>query len=148
MDDHANMTSRDQNAQSADLDEASSNSKGDDVCEEEDYVDMFGGNDSERGERDEDNLESNVGGGESSDETRPRKRQKRDQCGDFMAGDEKNAKRTKTETGKAANGEKKLIELTKKQQDQLDFAKNKLSKWAARLFDPNRPRGLVEPPKV
>ena len=40
------------------------------------------------------------------------------------------------------------IQLTQKQQDQLDLAKNKLSKWAARLFDPNRPRGLVEPPKV
>jgi cellular nucleic acid-binding protein len=40
------------------------------------------------------------------------------------------------------------VQLTQKQQDQLDHAKNKLSKWAARLFDPNRPRGLVEPPKV
>lgn len=40
------------------------------------------------------------------------------------------------------------IQLTPKQQEQLDNAKNKLSKWAARLFDPNRPRGLVEPPKV
>jgi cellular nucleic acid-binding protein len=40
------------------------------------------------------------------------------------------------------------IPLTQKQQDRLDLAKNKLSKWAARLFDPNRPRGLVEPPKV
>lgn len=40
------------------------------------------------------------------------------------------------------------VPLTPKQQEQLDNAKNKLSKWAARLFDPNRPRGLVEPPKV
>jgi cellular nucleic acid-binding protein len=40
------------------------------------------------------------------------------------------------------------IQLTVKQQDQLDMAKNKLSKWAARLFDPNRPRGLIEAPKV
>ena len=40
------------------------------------------------------------------------------------------------------------VQLTVKQQDQLDLAKNKLSKWAARLFDPNRPRGLVEAPKV
>jgi len=40
------------------------------------------------------------------------------------------------------------VTLTPKQQEQLDNAKNKLSKWAARLFDPNRPRGLVEPPKV
>jgi hypothetical protein len=27
-------------------------------------------------------------------------------------------------------------------------AKSRLSKWAARLFDPNRPRGLVEAPEV
>lgn len=40
------------------------------------------------------------------------------------------------------------VQLSIKQQDQLDLAKNKLSKWAARLFDPNRPRGLVEAPKV
>lgn len=43
---------------------------------------------------------------------------------------------------------KPRVQLTVKQQDQLDLAKNKLSKWAARLFDPNRPRGLVEAPKV
>jgi len=43
---------------------------------------------------------------------------------------------------------KQLVTLTQVQQDQLDLAKSKLSKWAARLFDPNRPRGLVEPPKT
>lgn len=37
---------------------------------------------------------------------------------------------------------------TKAQQELLDLAKTKLSKWAARLFDPNRPRGLVEAPQV
>jgi hypothetical protein len=30
----------------------------------------------------------------------------------------------------------------------VEVAKQRLSKWAARLFDPNRPRGLVEPPAV
>jgi cellular nucleic acid-binding protein len=30
----------------------------------------------------------------------------------------------------------------------LEQAKSRLSKWAARLFDPNRPRGLIEPPKT
>jgi len=30
----------------------------------------------------------------------------------------------------------------------FNHAKSRLSKWAARLFDPNRPRGLVEPPQV
>eukprot|EP00956_Cyclotella_meneghiniana_P035214 scaffold112720_cov37-Cyclotella_meneghiniana.AAC.1 len=40
------------------------------------------------------------------------------------------------------------VELTTFQQEKLDLAKGKLSKWAARLFDPNRIRGLVEPPKT
>eukprot|EP00804_Cyclotella_cryptica_P009505 CCRYP_006215-RA/>CCRYP_006215-RA protein AED:0.03 eAED:0.03 QI:3561/1/1/1/0.75/0.8/5/123/541 len=43
---------------------------------------------------------------------------------------------------------KQGVALTQVQQDQFDLAKSKLSKWAARLFDPNRPRGLVEPPKT
>jgi len=30
----------------------------------------------------------------------------------------------------------------------LTHAKAKLSKWAARLFDPDRPRGLIEPPQI
>lgn len=33
-----------------------------------------------------------------------------------------------------------------KKQYLLEAAKSRMSKWAARLFDPNRPRGLVEPP--
>ena len=40
------------------------------------------------------------------------------------------------------------VELTTFQREKLDLAKSKLSKWAARLFDPNRIRGLVEPPKT
>ncbi len=142
MDDHAAVVPRDLNAQRIGLEGASSNSNDDDSGEE-DYVDMFGGNDTERGESEEEKVESSDGGGANTDESRPRKRQKREQCGDFEAGGDKNVKRDSSVSGK-----KKLIELTKKQQQQLDFAKNKLSKWAARLFDPNRPRGLVEPPKV
>lgn len=30
----------------------------------------------------------------------------------------------------------------------LELAKSRMSKWATRLFDPNRPRGLVEAPEV
>jgi len=30
----------------------------------------------------------------------------------------------------------------------LAHAKSKLSKWAARLFDPDRPRGLIQPPQI
>lgn len=30
----------------------------------------------------------------------------------------------------------------------VELAKSRMSKWAARLFDPDRPRGVVEPPQV
>ena len=46
------------------------------------------------------------------------------------------------------NAKRPHVELSANQRHQLNFAKNNLSKWAARLFDPNRPRGLVETPKV
>jgi hypothetical protein len=35
-----------------------------------------------------------------------------------------------------------------KKETMLTLAKQKLSKWAARLFDPDRPRGLVQPPQI
>eukprot|EP00579_Thalassiosira_antarctica_P000022 CAMPEP_0201866260 /NCGR_PEP_ID=MMETSP0902-20130614/900_1 /ASSEMBLY_ACC=CAM_ASM_000551 /TAXON_ID=420261 /ORGANISM="Thalassiosira antarctica, Strain CCMP982" /LENGTH=434 /DNA_ID=CAMNT_0048391191 /DNA_START=63 /DNA_END=1368 /DNA_ORIENTATION=- len=54
-----------------------------------------------------------------------------------------------SETGeKLKTSKRPHVQLTTKQQEQLDLAKNKLSKWAARLFDPNRSRGLVETPAV
>jgi hypothetical protein len=37
---------------------------------------------------------------------------------------------------------------TNKNETLVEVAKQRLSKWAARLFDPNRPRGLVQPPAV
>jgi cellular nucleic acid-binding protein len=37
---------------------------------------------------------------------------------------------------------------TKKKPRLLDVAKQRLSKWASRLFDPNRPKGLIETPLV
>ena len=36
----------------------------------------------------------------------------------------------------------------KEKQRMLELAKSRLSKWSARLFDPDRPRGLVEAPEV
>ena len=39
-------------------------------------------------------------------------------------------------------------ELAPSQTPTMELAKSKLSKWAARLFDPSRPRGLVEAPHV
>lgn len=43
---------------------------------------------------------------------------------------------------------KKTKTTTKVSPELLEHAKSKLSKWAARLFDPNRPRGLVEAPQI
>lgn len=48
----------------------------------------------------------------------------------------------------AAQRQRPHVELTEFQREKLDLAKSKLSKWAARLFDPNRIRGLVEPPQT
>lgn len=39
-------------------------------------------------------------------------------------------------------------ELVPSKAPTMELAKSKLSKWAARLFDPTRPRGLVEAPQV
>jgi len=50
-----------------------------------------------------------------------------------------------------SDGDKSKVEtITKESQDlqKLDDRKKKLSKWASRLFDPNRPRGLVETPQI
>ena len=37
---------------------------------------------------------------------------------------------------------------SEKSSNLLNVAKSRLSKWAARLFDPDRPRGLIEPPQT
>jgi hypothetical protein len=39
-------------------------------------------------------------------------------------------------------------ELPPKRIRVVEQAKSRLSKWAARLFDPDRPRGVIEPPQV
>uniref|UniRef100_A0A7S0GD51 Uncharacterized protein n=1 Tax=Proboscia inermis TaxID=420281 RepID=A0A7S0GD51_9STRA len=52
------------------------------------------------------------------------------------------------EEGGIAHKKKPHVNLTQKQQKELDFTKKKLSKWAARLFDPNRPQGLVHAPQL
>jgi hypothetical protein len=45
--------------------------------------------------------------------------------------------------------QKKVFEPeTDNNESLFEVAKQRLSKWAARLFDPNRPRGLVQPPAV
>lgn len=76
---------------------------------------------------------------ESDDEEgeKPRKRRKLEPEADSKEDDERSRPPPKAK-----------VELTQFQQEKLDLAKSKLSKWAARLFDPNRPRGLVEPPKT
>ena len=72
---------------------------------------------------------------------------------DSSSSDDESASVSNNEDGKLSSTTKQQqqkphVELTQKQQEQLNMAKNKLSKWAARLFDPNRPRGLVEAPQV
>ena len=57
-----------------------------------------------------------------------------------------------------AAGERKRLDSNKKEKEKeeqkvvdpilLEHAKKRLSKWAARLFDPDRPKGLVEPPQT
>ena len=68
--------------------------------------------------------------------------------GEGSNGDDSSSSEDDSETSRITKTQKKPHALTAKQQEQLNFAKSKLSKFAARLFDPNRPRGLVEAPKV
>mmetsp|Transcript_2420 Transcript_2420/g.4823 ORF Transcript_2420/g.4823 Transcript_2420/m.4823 type:complete len:521 (-) Transcript_2420:76-1638(-) len=64
-----------------------------------------------------------------------RKRTSSDMSDDDSSGDEyQNAKKHRSD-----NGDRSRIQA---------MAQGRLSKWAARLFDPDRPRGLVEPPQV
>lgn len=92
---------------------------------EGDYLEMFGDDDDDEGVEDEN----------------ARKRRKLDP-------DESAAAAAAGAGGGAGKQTRKRVELTQFQQEKLDLAKSKLSKWAARLFDPNRPRGLVEPPQT
>ena len=75
---------------------------------------------------------------DNEEEEKPRKRRKLEPEADSKEDDEHRSRPPP----------KAKVELTQFQQEKLDLAKSKLSKWAARLFDPNRPRGLVEPPKT
>lgn len=43
---------------------------------------------------------------------------------------------------------KRMQGETEPKDDVIKVAQHKLSKWAARLFDPDRPRGLIEPPQT
>lgn len=117
-----------------------------------DYLAMFG---EEEGDGD--------GNKNDADKEPPKKRRKTgeddeiavdNESGGGSGGDDDSSSSSSSDDGESEDGEKLKtqkrphITLTAKQQEQLDLAKTKLSKWAARLFDPNRPRGLVEPPKV
>ncbi|KAL3776966.1 hypothetical protein ACHAW5_001498 [Stephanodiscus triporus] len=126
--------------------------------EEEDCLLMFGGEDeggggSDINDRRSDGPTINHPGGP------PEKRRKKGEDSAFASpngngrndgsDDDAASSEDDSDAGDKPKTQKRpYVQLTPKQQDQLDLAKNKLSKWAARLFDPNRPRGLVEPPKV
>jgi len=125
------------------LQQSASESTNEDGEEEEDEIAMFG--------EDDDGSDDDGDGDDEKDSGSsykpPHKRRKTDEAADV----------SKTPSEAKASGESKqsldkktkpMVVLSQKQQEQLDLAKNKLSKWAARLFDPNRPRGLVEAPQV
>jgi len=124
---------------------------------EDDYTAMFGEDESSDGSSQ--NYDSD---GEENDLKPPRKRQRTGVETSVVTNNKKDAGESSSEdeTSNTGDGKKKnnnnnmmqekkpRVVLSQKQQEQLDLAKNKLSKWAARLFDPNRPRGLVEAPQV
>jgi len=102
-------------------------SKGD-----EDIIDMFGDSDSDSGT-------SGTGTGHAHDQP-SKKRRKVDAEGNSMTN------RSKIAASSNDNGQDP--QQKEKQARLLKLAKGRLSKWASRLFDPNRPRGLVEAPAV
>ena len=124
---------------------------------EDDYAAMFG-------QPDDDGSSSSDGSDQNSDckddrdrdDAKPPRKRRRTgietsavAAGSNEDGDENENSSSQVDTNNASDGQKRPhAALTKTQQEQLDLAKGKLSKWAARLFDPNRPRGLVEAPQV
>ncbi|KAL9180099.1 hypothetical protein ACHAXT_008069 [Thalassiosira profunda] len=115
---------------------------------DKDQLDMFGGED----ESDEGEAREDVEFGDpiaGNDLEPPKKRRKTgevmpvdDSCDAGSSSSDGESDVGDGEGEKAKTKKRPHIALTQKQQQQLDFAKGKLSKWAARLFDPNRPRGL------
>lgn len=118
-----------------------------------DEIDMFGGSSEEEGEEQQPpptkrlKLESDRGATTKSD------------CvngSSSVVGNSSKASKSSSDEDESDDAEldaeevpkRPHVELSANQRQQLNFAKSNLSKWAARLFDPNRPRGLVEPPMV
>ena len=115
----------------------------------EDDCAMFGGEDESSSS--DGSSQSNSDGDESKDLKPPRKRQRTGIETSVAINNKKDNEETSNTAGDGKNTmqeKKPHVVLSQKQQEQLDLAKTKLSKWAARLFDPNRPRGLVEAPQV
>lgn len=70
-----------------------------------------------------------------------------DNVGDYMNDDQ--PQKTPTRKRRAQHDGTLVAEVIEPDKmDRIEAAKGKLSKWAARLFDPNRPRGLVQAPQV
>ncbi len=105
------------------------NKRRDDDDEEEDVIDMFGESPNRSNDRNEDNP--------------PKKRRK------VMSAEEAGTMKINDEGIPETDGEEQnenKDDTNKK--ELLQEAKKRLSKWAARLFDANRPRGLVEAPQI
>ena len=99
---------------------------------DEDELDMFGDSDGDMS-------------GTTHDLQPPKKRRKMDKNNHSSNG-KGSAKESGSGTGTA--NQKQDEEAIAKKEQLLNQAKGRLSKWASRLFDPNRPRGLVEAPAV
>ena len=98
---------------------------------DEDVIEMFGT------DSDSDGDGSDASTGSTGKSLQPRsKRARIDTDADADANANSN---TNTNANHETNAQKEQL---------LIQAKSRLSKWAARLFDPNRPRGLVEAPEV
>ena len=121
------------------VDKGNGNGDGDvggkkDKCkEDEDIIDMFGDSDSHSGIAQEHDVQPT------------KKRHKGNDAGRNSTMSNSNST---SNSDASSNGNGQDLLQKEKQEMLLQKAKGRLSKWASRLFDPNRPRGLVEAPEV
>lgn len=87
-----------------------------------------------------DNNNNNTG--ENSDEPPAAKRRKTDNAATLDGGQQQDE--PLANSNNASNNNNNIDD----KEQRVEVAKKKLSKWAARLFDPDRPRGLVEAPRT
>jgi hypothetical protein len=126
------------------LDKASHHDEGDDVnidvsvsVKDEDAIEMFG-------------TDSDSDGSDGDARTGPQPRSKRARIDSDADANSTilNANANENANADDSSNPQPSNETNAQKEQLLLKAKSRLSKWAARLFDPNRPRGLVEAPEV